>query len=211
MPQVLQQGIVPGFPIAQFDPTGEAGHSVCRAEVIKTCFGQLHRRQKGQGPGLEGLQPGLLSSHCIVVGAHPDWVEIWSGAHRVGWKVCIGATEIATVFQTWEQQRGGSWHQLNTGSWNKSWMQVLDKAAARVQLLVLFNRVVSLLPVIQHQATTEAFDLVDHTSVIKPSSGQTPLWDRNSGREGGVCGHSVQFAGKVIFQLKCVSALHQLG
>ena len=32
---------------------------------------------------------------------------------------------------------------------------------------MLLNRIFSLFPVIQHQATTEAFDLVIHTSVIK--------------------------------------------
>ena len=45
--------------------------------------------------------------------------------------------------------------------------ETLNKATARIQLFMLLNRIFSLFPVIQHQATTEAFDLVIHTSVIK--------------------------------------------
>lgn len=70
---------------------------------------------------------------------------------------------------------------------------------------MLFHRVVSLFPVIQHQATTEAFDLVIHTSVIKTSTSKTPFWDRNSSRESWICRHSVEFTGKVIFHFLFVA------
>lgn len=53
--------------------------------------------------------------------------------------------------------------------------QTVNKTTARIELFVFFNRIVSRFPVVQHQATTEAFDLVINTRVVKTSPGQTPL------------------------------------
>lgn len=86
----------------------------------------------------------------------------------------------------------------------------MNKVAAGIQLSVLFNGLVSLFPVIQHQATTEALDLVIHASVIETSTGKTPLGDGDPGGEGRVCGHSVEFTRKVVLQFKRVGAFHQI-
>lgn len=79
--------------------------------------------------------------------------------------------------------------------------QVLNEATARVQLLVLVHGVVPWLPVVQHEAAVEALDLVDHARVVEACSGQAPLRDGHPGGEGGVGGHAVQLAGKVVLHL----------
>lgn len=96
------------------------------------------------------------------------------------------------------------WRSGLTGGLQTSYNQLLNKAAARVELLMLLNGLVSLFPVIQHQATTEALDLVIHASVIETSTGKTPLGDGDPGGESRVRRHPVEFTRVVILHFLLV-------
>lgn len=76
--------------------------------------------------------------------------------------------------------------------------QTVNKATARIQLFMLFNGTVSMFPVVQHQATAEASNLVVHTRVVKPSPGEAPFGDGNPGGERGVRGHPVELTRQVV-------------